>query len=70
METELIKGNINPINRTKPYITHLLYIDALLLFLHADSHSAKTIANIFMKLEENAGMRVNDFKSTIYFGKG
>lgn len=70
METELMKGNIKPINRTKPCITHLLYADDLLIFLNADTQSAKSVAKIFTRLEKHVGLKVNDFKSKIYFSKG
>lgn len=69
MEIEQIKGNLKPVNRNLPSITHLLYADDLLLFMNADLNSAQTIVKIFGYLKDFAGLQINESKSKAYFSK-
>jgi hypothetical protein len=69
MELEQIRGNLRPVNRISPSITHLLYADDLLIFMNADINSVQSLAKILEKMENIAGLQINESKSKAYFSK-
>lgn len=70
LDVELMKGNINPIYKVEPMITHLLYADDILIMAKATTKNAECILNVFRDLKLAAGLNLNENKSTLFFRKG
>ncbi|KAL9681437.1 hypothetical protein QQ045_013220 [Rhodiola kirilowii] len=57
------------IRRGAPEITHLLFADDNIFFLHADMKNAENIKKILEEYETLSGQKINLSKSEIYFGR-
>lgn len=64
LDVEPLKGNINPIYKIDPVITHLLYADDILIMAKVTTKNAECI------LKHVAGLNLNENKFTLFFGKG
>jgi len=47
------------------YLTHLLFVDDILIFLNGSIGDTTTLQNLFMLFQQATGMMINDSKSTI-----
>lgn len=61
-DIEMLKGNINPISKIQPTITHLIYVDDLMLFVKLDYSNAYATKGVFECLNRYAGLQINEFK--------
>lgn len=56
LDMEQLKGNITPIYKTEPVITHLIYADDVLIMGKATTENANCIKHIFQKLSYLQGL--------------
>jgi len=47
------------------YLTHLLFVDDILIFLNGSIGDATTLQQLFLLFQQATGMKINDSKSTI-----
>lgn len=61
MESKTASEKIKPINDTMPSLTHLIYVDDVLIFMKAGIIGAKAIKKkIFQKLENLVWLQINN----------
>lgn len=70
LDVECLKGNIIPIYKTEPMITHLLYVDDILILTKATTKNAECIQYIFHDVHTITGLELDSRKSTLFFSKG
>lgn len=68
LDLEYIKGNLTPIHKINPIITHLLCADDILIMAKANILNAERIRHTLHSLKCFTGLDVNE--STVYFSKG
>jgi hypothetical protein len=56
--------------REGPTITHLLFADDNVVFLEASEENLASLRGLLQAYEECSGQKVNEQKSSIFFGKG
>lgn len=69
LHLEYIKGNLSLIHNINPIITHLLYVDDILIMAKANISSADCIMHTFHNLKVFTGLDINENKSIVYFSK-
>lgn len=57
------------VSRNGLEISHVLFVDGLILFSHATTKDAKELIRCLDKFYSWYGKKVNGFKSTVYFSK-
>ena len=55
--------------RNGPQISHLFFADDTLLFCRAELREIQTIQNILRKYELASGQKINQGKTTLFFGR-
>jgi len=51
-------------------VSHLLFVDDMLIFSKGEAYSLKEIDAVLELLKVNTGLSINKSKSKIYFSKG
>ena len=70
-ELAMTRGLIQPINRdAKVIVSHLMFVNDMLIFCHADKKSLFHVSQLLDDLSLNTGLSVTKQKSKIYFSKG
>lgn len=70
LDVEYLKGNLSPIYNIDSIITHLLYVDDILIMAKATKKNAECILHTFQLLKSPTGLSLNEDKSTLFFSKG
>lgn len=67
LEVGMDNKMLEPVNKFKPAISHLLYADNVMILLAATTRNANYITCIFSRMEETIGLRINQTKSQNFF---
>lgn len=69
-EIDHLEGKLMATYKNDPVISHLLYVNGLLVFAKATVNNAHSIKGVMQKLENHAGLWLNEQKYKILFSKG
>jgi len=67
---KVLDGHLQSISTIMPNITHLLYVDDIMVFLYATTDNAIYVWIKFSLLEDTVGLKINQPKSQIFLAKG
>lgn len=67
---EYLNGNLTPVYLVEPQVTHLLYANDILIMAKATKDGAQAINRSMQMMQINAGLVMNENKSSMFFSKG
>lgn len=69
MEDGVSLGNLSPLTKIIPMVTHLLYADDVMFFLEASIQNANEIQHILHVFGETTGLHINKLNSRFISAK-
>lgn len=69
LDSKAANGQIKHIHDALPSLTHLIYVDDILIFMKADINGVQAIKRVFQKLEIYVGLQSNTEKPRVMCSK-
>lgn len=69
-EMEYVKGNITPIYKIEPMVTHLLYANDILIMAKFTTKMLIAFSTYSQNLRSRTGLGLNEYKSILFCSKG